>query len=262
MNLAANEPLVWSARRRWATIAIAVAVQIGLIYWFSERSTRPVRQADARPAFRLVARPHSEWLALNSPTMFALPHPLGFSGRAWLAVPAHDYRPAEATNVPQWLALSPGALGASFREFMRTNQSGRVAVAIRPAPTLAAPSVAATLMTARASRVQLSEALAKRGLRSKWQLPAWTNTEPLQASQVQVVVDALGHPISAVLLNGSGLPAADQHALELVRRAVFGPDAAVMRSPSEALDAGLTSGRLEFHWLTLPPDGEGGTDPR
>lgn len=262
MNLAANEPQVWSARRRWAVIAIAVVVQVGLIYWFSEHSPRPVRRADARPAFQLIARPQSEWLALNSPTMFALPHALGFSGRAWLAVPTHDYRPAEAANVPQWLALAPGTLGESFREFMRTNQSGRVAVAIRPAPALATPSVAATPATARASRVQLSAALARRGLRSQWQLPAWTNTGPLQPSEVRVVVDAFGHPLSAVLLNSSGLPAADQHALELVRRAVFGPDEAAMRSPADGLDAGLTSGRLEFYWLTLPPEGEGGTDPR
>lgn len=262
MNLADNEPVVWSARRRWATIAVAVVVQVGLIYWFSERSQQPVRQAESRPAFQLVARAQSEWLTLNSPTMFALPHPLGFSGRAWLAVPAHDYRPAEATNVPQWLALTPAALGATFREFMRTNQSSRVAVAIRPAPALATPSLVATPLTARASRVQLSDALVKRGLRSQWQLPAWTNAETLPPSEVQVVVDAFGHPVSAVLLNSSGLRAADAHALELVRRAVFGPDENVVRAPSDALDAGLTSGRLEFHWLTLPPDGNGGTDPR
>jgi len=220
-----------------------------------------VRRAEIRPAIQLTARAHSEWLTLATPTLFALPHPLGFSGRAWLTVPDHDSRPPETANVPQWLALTPESLGATFREFVRTNRSARVAVAIRPTPTPTAPSLVASPVAA-ASRVQLDPALAQRGLRSQWKLPAWNNAEILLPSEVQVLVDANGHPVSAVLLGSSGLPAADQHALELVHRAVFGPDKAALAQQSNDPTAGLISGRLEFFWATLPPAGNGDADPR
>lgn len=261
MTPASEQPLIWSARRRWTTIAIAIIAQVVLIYWFSDRSPMIVRRAEIRPAIQLAARAHSEWLTLTTPTLFALPHPLGFSGRAWLTVPAHDYRPSEPANVPQWLALTPESLGASFREFVRTNRSARIAVAIRPPPTLADPSVKTTPIAA-TSRVQLDAALGQRGLRSQWKLPAWSNNKILLPSEVQVLVDASGHPISAVLLGSSGLPAADLHALELVHRAVFGPDQAALEQQPNDPAAGLLSGRLEFFWATLPPDGNGTADPR
>lgn len=261
MTPASDQPLIWSARRRWTTIAIAIVAQVALIYWLSDRSPMVVRRAEIRPAIQLTARAHSEWLTLATPTLFALPHPLGFSGRAWLTVPAHDYRPPEPANVPQWLALTPESLGDTFREFVRTNRSARIAVAIRPAPTPAAPSVN-TAPIAATSRVQLDAALTQRGLRSQWKLPAWNNAEILLPSEVQVLVDANGHPISAVLLGSSGLHAADLHALELVNRAVFGPDKTALEQQSNDPTAGLLSGRLEFYWATLPPDGNGTADPR
>jgi hypothetical protein len=259
MNAAPDQPFMWSARRRWGVIAVAVLAQFALIHWFSERSPRPLRTADARPALQLAAFAQNEWLTLNTPTLFALPHPLGFSGRAWLKLPEQDYRPGSSTNGPQWLGLTAEALGATFREFLKTNRTGRAAVSIRPVPALSAPSIATTPIRAQA-RVELSPALQVRGLKSRWSLPVWTNAETLQASEVQVIVDAAGHPVSAVLLNSSGLRSADSHALEMVRTALFGADPA--RAATADPTDGLVTGQLEFHWITLPADGDGSADPR
>jgi hypothetical protein len=259
MTPAPDQPFTWSARRRALVIAVAVLAQFALIYWFSERSPRPLRTADARPALQLVAFAQNEWLTLNTPTLFALPHPLGFSGRAWLKLPDQDYRPVTGTNGPQWLGLTADALGATFREFVRTNRTGRAAVSIRPAPALSMPSIATAPIKAQA-QVELSPALQARGLKSRWTLPTWTNAETLQASEVQVIVDAAGHPVSAVLLNSSGLRTADTHALELVRSALFGADPARVAT-ADPTD-GLVTGQLEFHWITLPAESDGSADPR
>jgi hypothetical protein len=77
-------------------------------------------------------------------------------------------------------------------------------------------------------------------------------------------VDARGNPISAVLVKGSGLKLADQLAVALARDARFAPDRAALKLQMENPAAGLISGRMIFHWHTVPAalaSGPGGPVP-
>jgi hypothetical protein len=81
MNGALAEPRAWARRRWWVVIALVFGAQLGLIFWLSERTPARPRPPAAAPALRLLTGPASvEWLALNDPTLFALPHLLNFSG--------------------------------------------------------------------------------------------------------------------------------------------------------------------------------------
>ena len=79
-------------------------------------------------------------------------------------------------------------------------------------------------------------------------LTIWPYANVIAPSKVQVLVDAAGNVVSAVLLPpDSGFTAADQYdkadqrALELARAARFAPASR------------LTVGRMIFNWHTVPP---------
>jgi hypothetical protein len=82
-------------------------------------------------------------------------------------------------------------------------------------------------------------------------LTNWPYADVIAPSKVQVLVDAAGNVVSAVLLpseNGftaaDHYDAADQRALELARALRFTPSAR------------LTFGRITFNWQTVPPANE------
>jgi len=95
--------------------------------------------------------------------------------------------------------------------------------------------------------VHLDGPLAHRRLLVTPQLPGWPSAELLTNSVVQLLVDAQGRTISAVLLApGIRLKQqedADASALALALAAQFEP------APSAA----ATVGTMVFEWLTLPP---------
>jgi hypothetical protein len=256
---------MWSARRLWTVAVLAALVQVGLIYWASDRTAYVVRPTPARPPVQFAALSHSELLALTDPTVFSRAHPNGFSGAAWLTVPAAEYRVPESSGAPQWLALAPAQLGGALREYVRTNLPAVFAGAIRPQPALTQPSQTSGATVSSLSTVQVVGPLAARELMNFPPLPAQTNADILLPSEVQLLVDARGNPISAVLLPpGSGLKAADQLAVALARAAQFAPDpAALLRSASDT-DAGVISGRMVFRWHTAPAPvaTNGTTNPR
>lgn len=248
-NPAPDDPFLWSARRLGWVMVVLVAALFLLAHLFSANAPQPVRVADARPAMRLAPHWPDEYFAPASPVLFAAPHPLGFSGRAWLAAPKLDYRPVQADDGPAWLAPDPGSLAMAFGDFVRTNPPARVAAAMRPSPEPLLPSVALLSALLAPSRVVVDAELAPLAWQPPVELPAWTNGETLLPTEVRVLVDGAGQPVSAVLLKGSGLPEADQFALDIARRAVFEAGPAAGGEPV----ASLRSGRLQFHWLTLPP---------
>jgi hypothetical protein len=262
MNGTLAEPLVWIARRRTLAIVIAVAAQVLLIFWFSEKSPLRPRAANARPVVQLAALARSELLSLTDPALFALARPDGFSGRAWLTISGHDYRPAEAAAPQQWLALAPGSLGAAFREFVRTNAAGEPVLRNWQAPAITLPSADAEPPMAAQSMLRIEGALAVRGLLKPPQLPAWPNADILAPSEVLVLVDAHGNPVSSVLLAGSGLKAADARAVELARALSFGADRDALAKRPNDPTAGVVSGRVIFQWHTLAPAVNGSVNPR
>lgn len=254
MNAVLPDSSAWTRRQWIGAVVLAVLVQAGLILWFSEHTPRPVHRLNARPVVRMAPRVKNEWLTLTDPTLFAVPHPEGFSGPAWLTVPPHQYRPPGSLDEPLWLAPTPVAFGAAFHEFVRTSPLAPFHFTVRP---LAAPTDLGNVPNPplrTGSEWEVTGDLARRGLEFIPPLPSWTNAEILAPSVVQVLIDARGNPISAVLLDpkGSGLKAADQRAVDLARAAHFGPDQAALTEHPNDPAAGLGSGRLIFHWNTLP----------
>jgi TonB family protein len=98
--------------------------------------------------------------------------------------------------------------------------------------------------------------LVGRGLLTKPRLPARENGELLGSSVVQVVVDAAGRPVSVTLLPpGSGLPDADNEALDEARKARFEPLPGALSGPDPPPLKSLRWGRMVFNWATLPLPG-------
>lgn len=243
---------MWSARRLCTVAVLAAAVQAGLIYWASDRTPYHPRIANARHSVLFAALARSELLTLTDPTIFSRAHPNGFSGLAWLTISVPEFRALETSDAPQWLALAPTQLGEAFRRYVQTNQPAAFAVVLRPQPALTRPSATMISTVGTVSVVQLEGALAARELVNFPLPPSQTNTDILLPSEVQLLVDARGNPISAVLLRSSGYKPADQLAVALAREAQFTPDRDALARSAKAPDAGVISGRMIFRWHTLP----------
>ena len=111
MTSAVLQRPAWSRRRWWRIVALVFFAQAVVIYWLGERG--PVKPRPQKPVqtLRFAQNVSAEWLALNNPTLFALPHREGFSAGAWMTVPSLPLRPFEWTENPDWLRLPVAGLG-------------------------------------------------------------------------------------------------------------------------------------------------------
>jgi hypothetical protein len=185
--------------------------------------------------------------AVSDPTVFVLPHANGFSGEAWLNnLPHLTYRPADWTEPARPLAFAPAALGDSFTAFIATNPAPQFDTipTLEPAPSL--PTFYPLEKAPAKSTLRIEGPLAQRRLLAPPSLPVWESAAFVTNSIVQLLVDARGRTVSAVLLApGMRLEKqgeADATALELAKAARFAPNA------TEA----ATVGTLTFEWQTLP----------
>jgi TonB family protein len=250
-TLVESEP--WSRRRRWGLVALIFGVQIGLIFWLGDH--KPIRPRPAAPAFtfKLAGKTSAEMLALNDPTLFALPQrqtPAGLASQRTLRPGAPTFQWPEPTNS---LLLAVGQLGAVFSRFIETNASDSLHLPATLKPTLTLPSLPTLAVSAEQSTLLLEGDLAQRRLVTPLPLRSWPNPDILTNSVVRLAVDSEGRPVSPTLLSSSGSTAADQYALELARAARFEP---VRRNPADpALKpaADLSLVRMTFRWHTLPP---------
>ncbi len=235
----------WSLRRWLTFIALVFAVQLALIFAFGERKPIAPRTVTNVPVLKLTVG-SSEWLALNDPTLFALPNRKGFSGPAWLEPPRVEFHRLEWTEQPRPLPLPVGELGATFNQFMQTNRFTTFQFELKPSPQFTAPVVPVEPVLAKTSTLRIEGGLARRRLLTPMKLPSWPYADVLSPSKVQVLVNAAGNVVSAVLLppdnpleDASHYDAADQRALELARAARFAPS------------SNLTIGRLVFDWHSI-----------
>jgi len=238
-------PGPWPLGRWFLLIALVLAAHVALIFAFGARkSVKPIPVKNA-PALQLAAG-SSEWLLLNNPTLFALPNIKGFAGPAWLEPPHVQFHPLEWTEPPRWWQLSAGELGNVFSRFMQTNQFAGFNLELKASPQFTVPLVPLEPKFAAASTLRLEGDIARRPMRTSMNLPSWPHADLVAPSTVQVLVNAAGDVVSAVVLPsrhaGEVRDAdADQRALVLARSARFapGPD--------------LTLGKLIFNWRTVPP---------
>jgi hypothetical protein len=235
----------WSLSRWLLLILLVLGAYIALIFIFGTR--KPITPMAAKNAPKLeLAAGSSEWLMLNDPTLFALPNIEGFAGPAWLEPPHVQFHQLEWTEPPRWLQLPAGELGAVFSRFMETNHFATLKFDLKPPPRFTVPLVPMEPQFAETSTLRIEGDIARRPLLTPIKLPLVPYTDVIGPSKVQVLVNAAGEVVSAVLLpsNNSGEvhdADADQRALELARAARFAPA------------ADLTIGRLIFNWCTVPP---------
>jgi hypothetical protein len=234
-------------RGRWLTVIVLVlAAHVALLFVFGGRKQIVARAVTNVPTLKLADN-SSEWLALNDPTLFALPHQKDFAsaiGRQTTAKqPSFRW-----TEPPRWLPLSANELGLAFNQFMQTNHFASFELQLKPTLKLSAPGLPIEPVLAQNSTLRVEGELAQRRLASQINLTNWPYANVIAPSKVQVLVDAAGNVVSTVLLPpDSGFAAADQYdqadqcALELARALRFAPS------------SHLTVGRMIFNWHTVPP---------
>jgi hypothetical protein len=234
----------WS-RQRWLTLVVLVFIaQVAIIFALQKEKIPPML-ARARVPQLTLADSSSELIALDDPTLFALPPANGSASKVY-PIPPPDFRWTE----PPGELLSPAAenLGAVFMRFMHTNQFAAFSLDFKPEPKLSEPVLPLLPAFADDSTLQIEGELAQRTRLSPVSLPSWPYAAAIAPSRVQVLVDPAGDVVSAVLLPSdnpevaaSRYNTADQRALELARAARFSPSSQ------------LTIGRLIFDWRTVAP---------
>jgi hypothetical protein len=235
-------------RGRWLTlIALVFAAHVALLFVFGGRKQIVPRAVTNVPTLKL-ADDSSELLALNDPTLFALPHPGDFASAIQVQTSVLKQPSFRWTEPPGELTLSAQELGTVFNEFMQTNRFTGFELQLKPPLKLSAPGLPIEPALAQNSTLRVEGELAQRRLPSQINLTNWPYANVIAPSKVQVLVNAAGNVVSTVLLPpDSGFTAADQYekadqrALELARAMRFTPSSR------------LTVGRMIFNWHTVPP---------
>jgi hypothetical protein len=244
----------WSRKKWLIMVALVFAGQVAIIFVLGEKQVPPPRAVKIAPHMTL-ADSFNELIALDDPTLFVLPHANDFASAVWNEMPIV---PQPAFRWPATNAAAPLAtenLGAVFTRFMQTNQFAAPVLEFKPEPALSEPVFSVPPAFAGNSSLQIEGELAQRKLLVPISLTNWPYAGVITPSKVQVLVDASGRVVQAVLLppdksivllpsaNADAVRynAADRRALELARSARF------------SASSRLTVGQLVFHWCTVPP---------
>jgi TonB family protein len=253
MTSVSVESRAWSRRRWWGLVALIFVVQLSLIFWLGD--TVPIRPRPAAPAFtfKLAGSASAELLALNDPTLFALPHRQGAVAPALLGTPRSEAPAFQWPEPTNSLLLAVGRLGAVFSRFIETNEFDSPQLPANLKPALTFPNLPPQAVAAEQSVLRFEWDLAPRRLITPRALRSWPNPEILTDSVVRIAVDSEGRPVSPALLSSSGSVAADQYALEQARAARFEPLRRNPADPALKPAADLSLVRMIFRWHTLPP---------
>jgi TonB family protein len=239
----------WTRGRFWRVAGVLCIAQATLILLFAEREQSPFRTVSPPADFRLLGRPLSAgqltktFFAID-PTVFPLPSRHGFSGRAWLRLPAPQFETPGETETPAWLTLDAARLGIDFPQFNRSKSvlafglADQAGPELEPWPVFLTPEVARTH-----SFFEIGGELAGRQLNAPGELPAETNGQLLANSVVQIAVDSAGQVVAARLLERSGSAGADSSALATARHLRFRPVA----SPTPVWGSAVSE------WQTVEP---------
>jgi hypothetical protein len=238
----------WTRRRWMILIAFVFAAQIAMVFLIGEKKPPLPRAVTASPTLSF-ANDTDGLLALNDPTLFALPHQRDFAADVWLKLPEVTSPSFRWSEPPRWLPLSADSLGAPFVRLMQTNHFAGYPLDFKPALTLSTPVLPIEPQLPQHSTMHILGELAPRQLPAQIELTNWPVADLIAPSIVQVLVDAAGNVQSTVLLPPrDGFTAADQfdeadqRALALARTLRFAPS------------TGLTIGRIIFNWHTVPPE--------
>jgi TonB family protein len=234
----------WPLRRWLMFIALVLVAHVAAIFIFGEyRFPRP-RPVINAPQIQ-VAGNAAEWIALDDPTLFVLPHAADFDRVTMPSAPPPAFRWTEA---PRWLPLSAQNLGAAFARFMQTNSFDAYPLDFKPSPKMNVSSMSLAPAVAGGSTLRMDNSLAARRLSGEVALPDLPYSDVIRPTKVQAAVNADGSVLSVVLLDSSGYKDADERALEIARAIRFKPS----RHP--------TIGQMSFDWRTVPPAANNSTN--
>jgi len=237
----------WPLSHWLILIALVCAAHVALLFMFGTRKQIVPRAVAAAPTFKLAGGPE-ELLALNDPTLFALPHAGDFVTGIWSQAPVTTSPSFRWTEPPRWLPLSADELMTVFNRFMQTNRVAGFAPPLKPPVKLSTPAHSIEPALAQVSTMRVEGDLTKRRLLTSMNLTNWPYADVIAPSIVQLLVNEAGDVVSAIVLPSdnslealSHYDAADQRALELARAARFTP------APRLAI------GQMIFTWHTVPP---------
>jgi hypothetical protein len=251
----ADEAAGWSVRKMVVWGVVFFVVQVGFIY---ATGSRPDGMAPPQPK-----GPAVHWIpAAISPealaTFFGVPDPAGavlpgyrgFSGEAWLRLPALPQVRVDWVDATHWLSLRTNTLGQAYamlpqesRPLLAASEESDLPALLQP-PVLPLPAPLRT-----ESNAELSAVLRDRLEEPLPPIPDQTSSELLKDSAVVVAVNAEGRVLTARLAERSGgsesAQLADQSAVKLAMGLSFKPSAG----------APLATGLLRIQWNTVLPKG-------
>ncbi len=251
MTAVAIEPRPGARRRWWGLVTLIFIVQLALIFWLGSRTPVLPRPTEA-VTLTLGDPAPTELQAFNDPTLFILPHPEGFSGPVWGRTFRAEFSPFQWAAPANPLPLRIERLSTVLNQLFQPSDlpALQLPAQIDAAPTL--PNIPPLHILADQSALQLEDDLAQRRLLTPLTLKPWPSPDILASSVVRVGVDAAGRPVSVTLLSRSGLPTADQYALDQAWAAQFEPLSASSVESLPKSAAPLSWGRMIFRWHTIP----------
>jgi hypothetical protein len=238
----------WPLRRWSICVLLVLAIQVGSIFWFSERPLSHSAPPPAQTSLRYLERPSVEWLSLLDPTLFALPNRQNFSGLAWLRIPRQELPVIEWSEPTNWLALSTANLGKTWGHSGPRGASFIPQNAMETEPLMKIP-VPEALPFPSESVFHLQESPGQKiTLLQPLKLRSWPSAEILSNTVVSAMVDAEGIPNSAALLARCGSPDADRYAVDQVSQARFSAKTGATSVPGPL--GGLRWVTIVFEWRT------------
>jgi hypothetical protein len=261
MNAAAETVVQkWTWMRWLAVIAIVFVAHVALIFIFGTHKPITPMEMKNVPSLTLAGKPAEDWLGLKNATLFALPSANGFAELMWMTIAPPGFHKQDWTEPPRWLALPAAELGSTFNHFVQTNQFAEIHLEYNLPPPLAAPVIPPQPPLAQASTLQIEGQITSRGLLTTTKLPSWPFDDAIAPSVVQVVVNAGGDVVSAVLLPPENTlepsavhdPDADEYAVEQARAARFAPLPSGAGGVESSPAGPLAFGKLIFNWQAVP----------
>jgi hypothetical protein len=222
-------------------------VHLGLICFFGTKSQIVPRRVSHVPRLQL-ADGENTMIALEDPTLFALPNRRDFSSSSWSRIPLVSEPSFQWNESPRWLALDTNSPATAFTDFAPMPAPLEMAQEVKPPPVVTGtPAQLGGAMPVNSS-LNILGGLSGRDLLKPVDLPSLPFDNVIPSSRVQVLVDPSGQIISAVLLppidsteEMDRCDAADQQALVIARRLRFTPSSHV------------NVGEIDFSWQAVPP---------